>query len=69
MDFTFLEVNDSELLEKVFAFRYKVITTSEMFKDYVIDKNFINNKESDLYDPYSIHLYTTHRLDIQQKTI
>ena len=65
MDFTFLEVNDSELLEKVFAFRYKVITTSEMFKDYVIDKNFINNKESDLYDPYSIHFVAlNHNKDI-----
>lgn len=55
MNFTFLEVNNSDLLEKVFEFRYKVITTSEMFKDYVIDNDFIDNKESDLYDPYSIH--------------
>lgn len=55
LNFTFLEVCDKELLERVFEFRYKVITETEIFKEYVGDNNFINNKESDIYDPYSVH--------------
>ncbi len=55
MNFTFLEVTNSELLEKVFAFRYKIITESEIFDGYVRETEFPNNKESDKFDPFSIH--------------
>ena len=53
MDFTFLEVNDSELLEKVFAFRYKVFL--EIYPEYLKKSGFTDDKEYDKYDPYSTH--------------
>jgi len=55
VNFTFLEVDNNSLLEKVFAFRYKVITEAEIFQGYVRDTEFTDNKESDKYDPFSIH--------------
>ncbi len=53
MDFRFLEVdkNDTEMLEKVFAFRYKIFL--EIYPEYLIDSNCIDNKESDEYDQYA----------------
>ena len=53
MDFTFLEVNNNELLEKVFEFRYKVFL--ETYPEYIKSLNLKEKKEKDEYDPYSIH--------------
>lgn len=53
MNFTFLEVKDSALLEKVFAFRYKILL--EVYPEYVQISDFLDDKESDKYDPYSVH--------------
>lgn len=53
MDFTFLEVKDSALLEKVFAFRYKVLL--EIYPRYIETSGFSDNKEYDKYDAYSAH--------------
>ncbi len=55
MDFTFLEVTNDNLLEEVFAFRYKVISETKIFEKYFLETDFKNNKESDLYDQYSVH--------------
>ena len=65
MDFRFLEVdkNDTEMLEKVFAFRYKVISTTEMFKEYFENNKFDDNKEHDEYDEYSIHFIALDKND------
>jgi len=54
MDFIFLEVTDKDMLEKVFAFRYKVICETKIFQEYVSENSFENNKESDMFDPYSV---------------
>ncbi|WP_415395813.1 GNAT family N-acyltransferase [Sulfurimonas sp. CS5] len=53
MNFRFLEVNNDDLLEKVFAFRYKIIL--EIYPEYLHNSDFIDDKEHDKYDPYSIH--------------
>lgn len=53
MNFKFLEVDDDDLLEKVFAFRYKVFL--EIYPDYLLNLNLKDKKERDEYDPYSIH--------------
>lgn len=53
MNFTFLEVEDSDLLEKVLAFRYKILL--EIYPEYIEASKFLDNKESDKYDPYSVH--------------
>ena len=53
MDFTFLEVNDSELLEKVFAFRYNIV--SEIYPEYFKISCATGTTEQDEYDPYSTH--------------
>ncbi|MFA5232871.1 MAG: GNAT family N-acyltransferase [Sulfurimonas sp.] len=53
MNFTFLEVKDSELLERVFTFRYKILL--EIYPEYIEVSNFLDNKEFDKYDPYSAH--------------
>lgn len=55
MNFTFLEVDNSELLEKVFAFRYKVMSETKMFQGYFLENDFQDEKESDIFDPYSVH--------------
>lgn len=53
MNFTFLEVKESDLLEKVFAFRYKILL--EIYPEYLQESKFLDDKESDKYDPYSAH--------------
>ncbi|MDQ1244907.1 MAG: hypothetical protein QG565_1247 [Campylobacterota bacterium] len=53
MNFTFLEVKDSELLDKVFAFRYKILL--EIYPEYIEASNFLDEKEFDKYDAYSVH--------------
>ena len=55
MDLKYLEVIDSTLLKKVFEFRYKVITTTKMFQEYVEYTDFENEQETDIYDSYSEH--------------
>ena len=55
INFIFTEVKDKKILEKVFSFRYKVITKTKMFQEYVKDTDFANNQETDMYDPYSEH--------------
>ncbi len=53
MNFTFLEVTNCDMLEKVFEFRYKILL--EIYPEY-IEKSFLkDNKDSDKYDLYSIH--------------
>ena len=53
MNFTFLEVNSSDMLEKVFAFRYKILL--EIYPEYLEKSGFSDEKEYDKYDPYSVH--------------
>ena len=53
MDFKFLEVNDNDLLEKVFEFRYKILI--EIYPEYLKNLNLEEEKEQDKYDPYSVH--------------
>ncbi|OHE08329.1 MAG: GNAT family N-acetyltransferase [Sulfurimonas sp. RIFCSPLOWO2_12_FULL_36_74] len=53
MNFTFLEVKESDLLEKVFAFRYKILL--EIYPEYLQESKLLDDKESDKYDPYSVH--------------
>lgn len=55
MDFRFLEVKENELLDKVLAFRYKIINETASFQIYAQKNNFPDKKESDIYDPYSVH--------------
>lgn len=53
MNFTFLEVEDSDLLEKVFEFRYKILL--EIYPEYIEASNLLDKKEYDKYDTYSTH--------------
>jgi N-acyl-L-homoserine lactone synthetase len=53
LDFKFLEVNDNDLLEKVFEFRYQVFL--DIYPEYIKNLNLKEEKEHDKYDPYSIH--------------
>ncbi|SFV70158.1 hypothetical protein MNB_SM-6-38 [hydrothermal vent metagenome] len=53
MNFVFLEVADKELLDKVFAFRYKILM--EIYPEYVRKLDCADAKEYDSYDPYAIH--------------
>jgi N-acyl-L-homoserine lactone synthetase len=53
LNFTFLEVNNKELLERVFAFRYKILL--EIYPAYLEISGFSDTKEYDKYDRYSIH--------------
>ena len=53
INFTFLEVTDKELLDKVFAFRYKILM--EIYPEYVRKLGITDAKEYDKYDPYAIH--------------
>lgn len=55
MNFSFFEVKDGEMLEKVFAFRYNVIRDTPVYKDYFRETSFLNYKERDIYDPFSVH--------------
>jgi len=53
LKFTFLEVKESDILEKVFAFRYKILL--EIYPQYLKKCNFSDTKEYDEYDKYSVH--------------
>lgn len=53
MNFTFLEVKSSDMLEKVFAFRYKILL--KIYPEYLEKSGLSDKKEYDKYDPYSIH--------------
>ncbi|MBE0514350.1 GNAT family N-acyltransferase [Sulfurimonas sp.] len=53
MNFTFLEVCDKELLERVFAFRYKILL--ETYPEYLEVSGYSDAKEHDKYDNYSVH--------------
>lgn len=53
MNFTFLEVEDNALLDKVFAFRYKILL--EIYPEYIETSNLLDKKEYDKYDTYSTH--------------
>lgn len=44
---------DTELLERVFAFRYKIL--SEIYPKYLEISGFTDAKEHDKYDKYSVH--------------
>ncbi|MBU1658285.1 GNAT family N-acetyltransferase [bacterium] len=52
MDFRFLEVKDSELLKKVFAFRYKIVFNE--YQEYIQANNLQNEQEIDIYDEYAV---------------
>jgi len=53
MNFTFLEVADKDLLDKVYGFRYQVLT--EIYPGYLQKSGFSDAKEQDKYDTYSVH--------------
>lgn len=55
MSFTFLEAKSGDMLEKVYAFRYKVMSEIEEFREYFLATDFPDNKESDMFDRYSVH--------------
>jgi N-acyl-L-homoserine lactone synthetase len=59
MNFTFLEVKSSDMLEDVFAFRYKILL--EIYPEYLQKSGFLDNKEYDKYDPYSVHFVALDR--------
>ncbi len=44
---------DNELLERVFAFRYKILL--ESYPEYMSKHSFSDTKEHDKYDKYSVH--------------
>jgi len=52
-NFTFLEVNDKKLLDKVYEFRYKVFM--EIYPKYIQKLGLENAREYDKYDEYSVH--------------
>lgn len=53
MNFTFLEVTNCDMLEKVFAFRYKVLL--EIYPEYIQNSCFKDKKDNDKYDQYSFN--------------
>ena len=53
MGFTFFEVKDSDTLEKVFEFRYKILL--EIYPEYIECLSFVDKKEYDKYDKYSVN--------------
>ena len=55
MNLKYLEVRNDTLLKKVFEFRYKVITKTKMFQEYVKHAKFETEQETDIYDSYSEH--------------
>lgn len=52
-NFTFLEVSDKKLLDKVYEFRYKIL--EEVYPEYLKTTGLKNEKEHDVYDPYAAH--------------
>jgi len=55
MQFRFLEVENKYLLDEVFAFRYKILKKSDIYKDYFLETDFDDYKEYDKFDPFAIH--------------
>ncbi|WP_434581049.1 GNAT family N-acetyltransferase [Sulfurimonas sp. NW15] len=53
MNFTFLEVSDQKNLDKIFAFRYKILR--EIYPEYLEKSALKDEKEYDKYDAYSVH--------------
>ncbi len=53
--FSFFEVTDGVMLDKVFEFRYKVLRDSKIFQDYFSEIESLDCKEHDKYDPYSVN--------------
>ena len=53
--FSFLEVKDGVMLDKVFEFRYKVLKESKIFQDYFREIESLECKEHDKYDSYSVN--------------
>jgi len=53
VNFTFLEVTKKEVLEKVFAFRYKIL--KEIYPVYLQKAGLKEEKEYDKYDAYAVH--------------
>ena len=53
--FSFLEVKDGAMLDKIFEFRYKVLKESKIFQDYFRTIESPSGKEQDRYDPYSVN--------------
>jgi len=53
MNLTFLEVNNEELLEDVYAFRFKIL--KEIYPVYLKQLVLKNEKEYDKYDAYAVH--------------
>ena len=49
-----MEVIDSEMLDDVFRFRYKIVSEEHTFTDFMKTHDFPDKKETDTYDPYSI---------------
>lgn len=54
MNFTFSEVIDKNLLQKIFEFRYKIFL--EIYPEYLTTSGFTNTQEFDKYDEYSENL-------------
>lgn len=55
MSLKFLEVKDQNMMEKVFAFRYRIMSEVKEFREYFLDANFQNGLESDVFDKYAVH--------------
>ena len=53
INFTFLEVTDKKLLDKVFTFRYRILV--EVYPEYVRKMGITGGEEHDKYDPYAVH--------------
>ncbi len=53
MNFNFLEVTDSNLLKKVFEFRYEIFL--EIYPEYLQSLKLGSKEEQDKYDRYAIH--------------
>jgi N-acyl-L-homoserine lactone synthetase len=67
--FSFLEVTDGAMLDKVFEFRYKVLKESEIFQDYFREIESLECKEYDRYDPYSVNFVAVDQDDEVVATI
>lgn len=53
MSYQFIEVTTEDQLEKVYAFRYKILDEKEETRNYL--KNCEVGRETDEYDAYSVH--------------
>lgn len=59
--FSFLEVKDGGMLDKIFEFRYKVLKESKIFQDYFRTIESPSGKEQDKYDPYCVNFVAVDR--------